>query len=86
MARIHSHALKHGLAPEQVAYAWENALRSRQRHGADDPPLWIAIGPLPDGRLAELVGFLDDKGTWCIFRAMVPPTKKFLKELGLKKG
>lgn len=68
--------------PDEVAYAWENPLRCRQRNGADDPPLWIAIGVLADGRMAELVGFLDEGGIWCVFHAMVPPTKKFKKELG----
>lgn len=84
MIRIHPHAIKHGLSEEDVAYAWTNAIRSVQRHGTDDPPLWIAIGPIKDGRFAELVGFMDIDGVWCIFHAMVPPTKKFKKELGFR--
>ena len=83
MVRIHEHALKHGLDEGEVAYAWQNPIRLRQRHGTDDPPIWIAIGVLPDGRLAELVGFRDRWGVWCVFHAMVPPTKKFLRELGM---
>lgn len=83
MVRVHPHALTHGLSAEEVSYAWEHALRMRERHGTDDPPLWIAVGPLPDGRIAEMVGFLDVTGTWCVFHAMTPPTKKFLDELGL---
>lgn len=82
MVRVHGHALKHGLSADEIAYAWENPLRCRQRNGTDDPPLWIAIGALADGRVAELVGFLDEDGIWCVFHAMVPPTKKFKKELG----
>lgn len=54
--------------------------------GTDDPPLWISIGVLPDGRMAELVGFLDVSGTWCVFHAMTPPTKKFMKELRFDRG
>lgn len=86
MVRVHPHARKHGLSDEEVAYAWEEAIRSRQRNGTDDPPLWIAIGVLPDGRLAELVGFLDEDGVWCVFHAKTPPTKKFKKELGFSRG
>ena len=76
MVRVHGNALKHGLTKEEVAYAWENPIRCRQRHGTDDPPLWISVGALPDGR------FLDIDGVWCVFHAFVPPTKKFKRELG----
>ena len=82
MVRVHKNALKHGLSGEEVAYAWENPIRCRQRHGTDDPPLWIAVGTLPDGSFAELIGFMDIDGAWCVFHAMVPPTKKFKRELG----
>ena len=82
MVRVHRNALKYGLSKEQVAYAWESPIRCRQRHATDDPPLWISIGSLPDGRFAELIGFMDIDGTWCVFHAMVPPTKKFKRELG----
>ncbi|MBQ9001498.1 MAG: hypothetical protein IJ087_06560 [Eggerthellaceae bacterium] len=85
MVRVHEHATKHGLTESEVAYAWENTIKSRRRHGTDDPPIWIAIGILPDGRFAELVAFMDMKGTWCVFHAMTPPTKKFKRELGLGK-
>lgn len=44
MVRVHEHALQHGPSAEEVAYAWQNAIRSRQRHGENDPPLWIAVG------------------------------------------
>lgn len=63
-------------------HAWENPIRCRQRNGTDDPPLWISVGSLPDGRFAELIGFMDIDGVWCVFHAMVPPTKKFKRELG----
>jgi uncharacterized DUF497 family protein len=82
MVRVHNNALKHGLSEEDVAYAWDNTIRSRQRNGTNDPPLWIAIGALPNGRLAELIGFLDSDMVWCVFHALVPPTKKFKRELG----
>ena len=67
MVRVHGNALKHGLTSEEVAYAWENPIRCRQRNGTDDPPLWISVGSLPDGRFAELIGFMDIDGVWCVF-------------------
>lgn len=82
---IDRHALKHGLTAEEVKYAWENPIACRARKGEDDPPIYIAIGVLPDGRMAELVGLETDRGTWLVFHAMVPPTKKFLKELGMSR-
>ena len=82
MVRVHANALKHGLSDSEIEYAWENPIRCRQRNGTDDPPLWIAICALPDGRLAELIAFLDVEGIWCVFHALYPPTKKFKKELG----
>ena len=30
----------------------------------------------------ELIGFMDIDGVWCVFHAMMPPTKKFKRELG----
>lgn len=69
MARVHGNALKQGLTKEEVAYAWENPIRCRQRNGTDDPPLWISVGSLPDGRFAELIGFMDMDGAWCVFHA-----------------
>lgn len=81
-----SHAFKHGLNEYEVVWAWKNPLKSRQRSGSNDPPLWIAVGSLPDGRLAELVGFLGADGCWHVFHAKVPPTKKFLRELGMDGG
>lgn len=86
MVSINSHALKHGLEAEDAAYAWGHSVKCRQRMGTDDLPLWISIDVLPDGRMAELVGFLDVSGTGCVFHAVTPPTKKFMKELGFDRG
>ena len=82
MIRVHKNALKHGLSEKEVPYAWENTIRCRQRNGTDDPPLWIAIGTLPNGKFVELIAFLDSDMIWCVFHAFVPPTKKFKNELG----
>lgn len=80
---IDPHALKHGLTEEEVRFAWDTPIVCRQRSGENDPPIWIAIGMLQDGRLAELVALEDNQGRWHVFHAFVPPTKKFLKELGM---
>lgn len=82
--KVLGHALKHGLSEEEVSYAWSCPIRCRQRESNDEPPRWVAIGMLPDGRLAELVAIQSQDGVWQVFHAMVPPTKKFLKELGME--
>nr|WP_211583481.1 hypothetical protein [Mobiluncus mulieris] len=82
---VEPNALKHGLSPEEVRYAWDTPIACRQRNGQDDPPIWIAVGVLPDGRLAELVAFEDRQGRWRVFHAMTPPTKKFQRELRLNR-
>jgi len=84
--QVLSCALKHGLSESDVIYAWESPIRCRQRQSKDEPPRWIAIGILPDGRMAELVAFESLAGEWCVFHAKVPPTTKFINELGLKGG
>lgn len=78
-----SNALKHGLTEKEVAYAWKSPLRCRRRASKDEPPRWIAIGVLPDGRMAELVAVEDSFGNWVVFHANTPPTKKFIRELEL---
>lgn len=30
----------------------------------------------------ELIGFMDIDGVWCVFHAMVTPTREFKRELG----
>jgi hypothetical protein len=84
--RVLSHALKHGLNEEEVIHGWLSPIRCRQRNGTDDPAIWIAVGVLPDGRMVELVAFLDADACWCVFHAKTPPTKKFITELRLKEG
>jgi uncharacterized DUF497 family protein len=83
MTKVLQNALKHGLTEKDVAYAWGSLLRCRQRMSNDEPTRWIAVGLLPNGQAAELVAFQDVHGEWNVFHAMAPPTKKFIKELGL---
>ncbi|MDD7465262.1 MAG: hypothetical protein PUK59_03375 [Actinomycetaceae bacterium] len=81
---IEPHALKHGLSANEVTYAWETLLECRMRLDERFPPRWIGLGVLPDGRLTQLVATEGADGVWHVFHAMTPPTKVFLKELGLK--
>lgn len=83
---VDPHALKHGLSEEEVRHAWCAPIACRQRGGECDPPTWVAIGVLPDGRMAELVALEDSQGRWHVFHAMVLPTKKFKRELGMARG
>ncbi len=69
---VDPHALKHGLSEEEVRHAWCTPIACRQRGGECDPPTWVAIGVLPDGRMAELVALEDSQGRWHVFHAMVP--------------
>ena len=80
------HALRHGLSENEIAYAWASPIRCRQRQSKDEPPRWIAIGTLPNGRMVEMVAFENSAGEWCVFHAKTPPTAKFVAELGLKGG
>ena len=86
MIKVLPSALRHGLSETAISYAWESLVRCRQRQSNEEPPRWIAIGILPDGRIAELVAFESLTGEWYIFHAMTPPTAKFINELGLRRG
>lgn len=71
-----------GLPARKLRMRGRTRLDAVSETAPDDPPLWISVGSLPDGRFAELIGFMDIDGVWCVFHAMVPPTKKFKRELG----
>ena len=51
---IHKNALKH-LSREEVISAWGNVVKCIQRASDDEPPRWLCVGWLPDGRSVELV-------------------------------
>lgn len=59
---VEPHALKHGLNAEEIRYAWDTPIACRQRSAENDPPIWIAIGVLSDGCMAELVALEDNQG------------------------
>lgn len=51
---IHPNAKKH-LTEKQVLSAWLAVTECIRREPKDEPPRWLAIGWLPDGRSVELV-------------------------------
>ena len=53
MVRVHGNALKHGLTSEEVAYAWENPIRCRQRNGTDDRRSGFRSARFPTVRFAD---------------------------------
>lgn len=84
MTIVEQHALKHGLSSDEVEYAWESLVRCQLRVSDDWPPRWIGLGVLPDGRIAQMVAIEDAQGNWRVFHAMTPPTKSFMRELGIE--
>lgn len=70
------------LTEKDVLSAWENMLAYLPRLG-DDPDQYIAVGSDSNGRLIEMVARRTADGTWVIFHAMTPPSRKTLIELKL---
>lgn len=76
---IHPNALKH-LTRDEVLSAWGNVVKSIQRESDDEPPRWLCVGWLPDGRSVELIAVETIFG-WLIIHAMSPVQPKFAKEI-----
>ena len=77
--QIHPNALKH-LNREQVLQAWYSVAKSIRRESNDEPPRWLCVGWLPDGRTVELIAVELTSG-WLIIHAKSPIQPKFLKEI-----
>ena len=78
---VHSNALKHGLTKEEVVFAWENFVR-RQRRDIPDSDQMVAVGFDQHDNFVELIA-VDKPFGVLIYHAMIPPTEKVLKELGI---
>lgn len=76
---IHRSALKH-LDREEVLSAWANVVKCIQRESDDEPPRWLCIGWLPDGRSVELIAVETIFG-WLIIHANSPVQPKFVREI-----
>lgn len=81
---IAEHALKHGLDPKDIEFAWVNYCARRYR-GAPNEGEMVAVGYDRRGRAIELMAALRPFGT-VIFHAMRPPTRNVLTELELLGG
>ena len=79
---IVEHALKHGVSPEDIEYAWEH-FHKKQYRGAPNEGEIVLVGPDRKGRALQIVAAERDCGA-VIFHAMRPPTHKVLAELGLE--
>lgn len=78
------HAFKHGVAEEDIRYAWSHFV-CMQFRGAPREGEVLAIGPDRKGRLMQIVGVERSFGI-LIFHAMIPPTDKAYEELGISRG
>ena len=76
---IHPNAKKH-LTEKQVYGAWLAVTECIRRESEDEPPRWLAIGWLPNGRSVELVAVELIRG-WLINHALSPVQKKFWQEI-----
>lgn len=76
---IHPNATKH-LSAKEVITAWHSVVRSIKRESDDEPPRWLMVGWLPDGREVELIAVELLTG-WLIIHAKSPVEKKFKAEI-----
>jgi len=79
LPEIHPNALKH-LNREEVIEAWGSVTKCIMRESPEEPPRWLMVGWLPDGRDVELVAVETVSG-WLVIHANTPVQKKFAKEI-----
>ncbi len=80
---VSEHAFKHGVAQEDIEYAWEHFHRKQYR-GAPNEGEIVLIGPDRQGRPLQIVAAERGFGM-IVYHAMRPPTQNVLKELGLER-
>ena len=75
-------ALKHGLTEEEIATAFEQSVkfknRDSNRNGAF---VRMVLGVLPNGKTCELIGFFSTMDEFVVFHAMAPARKSFISEV-----
>lgn len=76
---IHPNALRH-LDKMEVLQAWSSVTKSVMRESDDEPPRWLMVGWLSDGRSVELIAVETLEG-WLIIHANSPIQKKFAREI-----
>ena len=76
---IHPNALKH-LSRAEVLQAWGSVTKSIMRESPQEPPRWLMVGWLADGRDVELIAVETVSG-WLVIHAMAPVQSKFAREI-----
>ena len=76
---IHPNALKH-LSRAEVLQAWGSVTKSIMRESPQEPPRWLMVGWLADGRDVELIAVETVSG-WLVIHAMAPVQSKFVREI-----
>ena len=80
-------AMRHPeISEDDVKSAWANALVIVERTTASFPDVvLVAVGADANGRLLEIVGTALEDGTVHVFHAMTPPSRKTLRETGIRR-
>lgn len=79
---VHPHALKHGVAEDDVRHAWSNFVRSQQRSAPKEEQI-VRIGyGLTTETAIQMIGVVGESGV-LIIHAMTPPQESIIRELGL---
>lgn len=76
---IHPNALKH-LSRGEVLQAWGSVTKSIMRQSPQEPPRWLMVGWLADGRDVELIAVETVSG-WLVIHAMASVQRKFAREI-----
>lgn len=76
---VHPNALKH-LTHEEVLAAWYSVQERIRRESKDEPPRWLMVGWMPDGRSVELIA-VELMSGWLIIHANAPVQPKFKAEI-----
>lgn len=76
---IHPNALKH-LSRAEVLQAWGSVTKSIMRESPQEPPRWLMVSWLADGRDVELIAVETVSG-WLVIHAMAPVQSKFAREI-----
>ena len=83
---IHPHSLKHGLTETDITCAWNSAFawfrRDLENGGID----YVLVGLDGRSRLMELIArYCSNRDGYIIYHALVPPTRKVLREIGINR-
>lgn len=72
------------ITEDDVLHAWKSRIRCVWRENEFDR--YAAIGIDGHGRMIEMVALREPTGSWLIYHALTPPTKRMLREVGMYPG